>query len=75
MIKNTFTVETLSSGAGYFVHGGKLGSMFIQEKADAEKIAAALNLAEKIKLKATARKVNDLINALQEFASVVDLNQ
>lgn len=53
MKNKTFEVVPFVS-AGYFVHGDRLGEMFIERKKDAELIAKALQAVENLEKKANS---------------------
>jgi len=65
MAKAKYTVEAFNSGNGFFIGGGMLGDTFVKDKADAEIIVAALNVAETLKLKSTLHKVSNLMQSLE----------
>ena len=50
---------------GFFVHGGRFGQIFIKEKADADLIVEALNMAERLKTKIAQRRIEDAISSLE----------
>ena len=62
--KQKYEVVEYDSG-GFFVHGGRFGQIFIKEKADADLIVEALNMAERLKTKIAQRRIEDAISSLE----------
>lgn len=69
MARDKYEVVPFNSGRGFFIHGGGLGEMFIQNESDACLIAQALNHAHRIKMKTTMRKVDDALYALEQLSN------
>lgn len=68
MTKKRYEVVDYVRG-GYFVHGGMLGEMFIENKSDADLIAEALNFEES--LSKNKVKIRDAEACIEELESIL----
>lgn len=72
MARIKYEVVPFDSGTGFFIHGGTLGGMFIEDEADAKLMAEALNHAELLKLNTTMTRVNDALYALEQLTQALN---
>lgn len=70
MAKNKYTVVDYKSG-GFFIHGGLMGEIYIKDKYDADTICAALNMVERLKMKATMRRVDEALSSLEDLSAAL----
>lgn len=63
----TIKTSNHTSHSGFFVHGGRLGEMYVKDKVDADLIAEALNMAERLNTKAVQRRIEETLSALESL--------
>lgn len=68
--RQKFEVVEFQAG-GFFVHGGTLRETYFRYKADADMVCEALNMMERLKLRAFQRRVNDALLALTDMESAL----
>ena len=64
--KQKYEVVEYNSG-GFFISGGRVGEIYIKEKADADLVCDALNMVERLKTKTVQRKIAEAISALENI--------